>query len=324
MSDQLQPAVQNMPALHDTSQLVLDPAAMKSMMDLAKFMSSATATLPKAYQNNPGDCLAVIMQAQQWRMNPYAVAQKTHFINGTAGYEAQLVNAVITGSGAIAGNFKYEWFGPWENIIGKFEVKKSDKGEYRVPGWSLKDEEGLGIRIEATLKGETEPRKLELLLAQARTRNSTLWADDPKQQLAYLAVKKWGRLYTPGVILGVYTHDELEDFAPPPEKDVTSESTVEVEYYTNEEFGEKKASWKEAVITGKKKNEDLISLVESKGKRFTDAQKAEIQAWKFNTKPAATAPQTVDHESPKPEGSDAGGKSDFVSEMEAAEKGGAQ
>ena len=42
------------------------------------------------------------------------------------------------------------------------------------------------------------------MLAQARTRNSTLWADDPRQQLAYLAVKRWARLYCPEVILGVY------------------------------------------------------------------------------------------------------------------------
>lgn len=42
-------------------------------------------------------------------------------------------------------------------------------------------------------------------------RNSTLWADDPRQQLAYLAVKRWSRLYCPDVLLGVYTPDELEE-----------------------------------------------------------------------------------------------------------------
>ncbi|SPX63869.1 Uncharacterised protein [Leclercia adecarboxylata] len=37
--------------------------------------------------------MAIIMQAMQWGMNPYAVAQKTHLVNGVLGYEAQLVNA---------------------------------------------------------------------------------------------------------------------------------------------------------------------------------------------------------------------------------------
>lgn len=83
-----------------------------------------------------------------------------------------------------------------------------------MPGWQLSDEDGLGIKVWATLKGESEPRVLSLLLAQARTRNSTLWADDPKQQLAYLAQKRWARLYASDVILGVYTPDEFDAPAP--------------------------------------------------------------------------------------------------------------
>src|SRR5690606_36314622 len=82
--------------------------------------------------------------------------------------------------------------------------------KYRVPAWDISAEHGLGVRVWATLKGENEPRVLELLMTQGRTRNSTLWVDDPKQQLAYLAIKRWSRLYCPDVILGVYTPDELE------------------------------------------------------------------------------------------------------------------
>lgn len=132
-------------------------------------------------------------------------------VNGVLGYEAQLVNAVISRSGVLASRFEYEWYGPWEKVVGKFHIRKGDKGEYRVPGWTLADEAGIGIIIRATLKGEDQPRELDLLLAQARTRNSTLWADDPRQQLAYLAVKRWARLFCPDVILGVYTPDELDD-----------------------------------------------------------------------------------------------------------------
>jgi hypothetical protein len=42
------------------------------------------------------------MQAAQWGMNPFAVAQKTHVVNGTLGYEAQLVNAVVSSSNLLA------------------------------------------------------------------------------------------------------------------------------------------------------------------------------------------------------------------------------
>lgn len=204
-----------------TSSLVLDGTSLDRMMGLAQIMASGASTVPKHLQGNQADCLAVIMQSMQWRMNPFAVAQKTHLVNGTLGYEAQLVNAVITSLAPTEGRLAFEWYGPWEKVIGKFTIKKNDKGEYRVPGWALADEDGCGVRVSATLKGESEPRVLELLLAQARTRNSTLWADDPKQQLAYLAIKRWSRLYTPDVILGVYTPDELDQPQQPRERDIT-------------------------------------------------------------------------------------------------------
>ena len=208
----------DMPVVATSSaSLILDSASMDSMMRLADIMAKGRATVPEHLRGNAADCAAVVMQAIQWRMNPFAVAQKTHLVNGTLGYEAQLVNAVIQSSGVTLDRFNYEWYGPWEKIIGKTKVTnmpaKGDKKEYqfRVPDYGMQDEDGLGVRVSCTLKGEAEPRVLELLLAQASVRNSPLWATDPKQQLAYLAVKRWTRLYAPDVILGVYTPDELEE-----------------------------------------------------------------------------------------------------------------
>jgi 3-hydroxymyristoyl/3-hydroxydecanoyl-(acyl carrier protein) dehydratase len=60
-------------------------------------MADSKATVPAHLAGKPADCLAVTMQAQ-WGMNPFAVAQKTHVVNGTLGYEAQLVNAVVSSS----------------------------------------------------------------------------------------------------------------------------------------------------------------------------------------------------------------------------------
>lgn len=211
-----------------TSALVLDGESLDRMMKLATIMSGGVATMPKHFHKNPADCLAVVMQSMQWGMNPFAVAQKTHLVNGVLGYEGQLVNAVITSVAPVTGRIQYEWYGPWDRIIGKFEIKKGDKGEYRIPGWKLSDEEGIGIRCWATMKGEDQPRVLELLLAQARTRNSTLWADDPKQQLAYLAVKRWSRLHCPDVILGVYTPDELDEGSTQPPRDITPTRPADV------------------------------------------------------------------------------------------------
>jgi hypothetical protein len=202
--------------------LIMSDASLDKIMRVADMMASGRSTIPQHLQKSPGDCMAVVMQAVQWGMNPFAVAQKTHIVNGTLGYEAQLVAAVINSSGAVADRFHFEWFGDWHKIVGKFKqvesrTKTGDDGKpkkFIVPDWETKDEQGLGVRVWATIKGETEPRVLELLMTQARTRNSTLWTEDPKQQIAYLAQKRWARLYAPDVILGVYTPDELEQSIP--------------------------------------------------------------------------------------------------------------
>lgn len=195
----------------DTKAAIFSPSGLQKLQAFADVMAKGRATVPAHLAGSPADCMAVALQAAQWGMNPYAVAQKTHLINGVLGYEAQLVNAVITSMAPTKDRLHYDWFGPWENVIGKFVEKTSQKGnKYIAPNWKMDDEKGCGVRVWATLKGEDEPRVLELLLSQAQVRNSTLWGSDPKQQLAYLAVKRWARLYCPDVILGVYTPDEFE------------------------------------------------------------------------------------------------------------------
>ncbi len=209
----------NLPTKTDTptgnelaSAIFFDDKLFAKLNQLAEIMSSGACTVPAHLRGNKGDCFAILTQAVQWKMNPFAVAQKTHIINGILGYEAQLVNSVINSMAPTKDRLHYEWFGDWNKVIGKFKWEEGKTGKlYQKPAWAPEDEKGLGVKVWATLKGEDKPRVLELLLSQATVRNSTLWASDPKQQLAYLAAKRWARLYCPDVIMGVYTPDELEE-----------------------------------------------------------------------------------------------------------------
>lgn len=131
----------------------------------------------------------------------------------------------------------YEYGGDgWEKCTTSKEVtetKSGRNGSYdvtkRVRGWTDADEHGLFIRVGAILHGDAEITWSEpVYLSSVVTRNSPLWATNPKQQIAYLAVKYWARLYCPEVILGVYTPDELEDrtmkdVTPPKERVTLSE-----------------------------------------------------------------------------------------------------
>lgn len=178
-----------------TAAAIFSPEGMNQLVRFAELMAQSKATVPQHLAGKPADCLAVTMQAAQCGMNPFAVAQKTHIVNGTLGYEAQLVNAVVQRSGAIKGRFHYEY-----------------KGE----GASLE------CRVGAVIRGEQEITWNEwLCISSVTTKNSPLWKTNPKQQFGYLQVKNWARAHTPGAILGVYTPDELQDAAPRAERDIT-------------------------------------------------------------------------------------------------------
>ena len=192
-----------------TAAAIFSPEGMNQLVRFAELMSQSKATVPKHLEGKPADCLAVTMQAAQWGMNPFAVAQKTHVVNGTLGYEAQLVNAVVSSSSLLATRLNYRWSGDWSNVNGK-----TDKSP------------NLTVTVSAVHKGEAEPRELTISMAQAGVRNSPLWEQDPRQQLAYLCTKRWARLHAPDVLLGVYTPDELQETAPRVERDITPQTTT--------------------------------------------------------------------------------------------------
>lgn len=187
-----------------TAAAIFSAEGMNQLVRFAELMAQSKATVPAHLAGKPADCLAVTMQAAQWGMNPFAVAQKTHVVNGTLGYEAQLVNAVVSSSSLLATRLNYRWDGDWSKVN-----DKTDKSP------------NLTVTVWATLKGESEPRSLTISMAQAGVRNSPLWEQDPRQQLAYLCTKRWGRLHAPDVLLGVYTPDELQETQPRPERDIT-------------------------------------------------------------------------------------------------------
>lgn len=197
-----------------TQAMVFDPETVASMQRMAEMMATARVTIPKHLAGSPGDCLAIVMQAAQFKMNPFALAQKTHLVNGTLGYEAQLVNAVVSSSALLSSRISYEWEGDWNGVNGK-----ADKSDARA------------VIVTASLQGERQPRSLRLSMAQVGTvRNSPLWEHDPRQQLAYLATKRWARLHAPDVMLGVYTVDELQDVT---ERDMGHAQVVDTTPHTS-------------------------------------------------------------------------------------------
>jgi hypothetical protein len=233
---------------------MMNPGHMQALMAFADVMAKSALTVPQHLQGKPADCMAIAMQAAQWGMNPFAVAQKTHIVSGRLGYEAQLVNAVVQASGAIRGSFHYEYKGTGD---------------------------GLECRVGAVLRGEAEVTWGEWLRnGDVTTRNSPLWKVNPKQQLGYLQVKNWARLHTPGAILGVYTPDELDGIdAPPAVRHMGAAEEVKpaLPPYSAEAFTKNLPAWKKLVADGKKTGATLLAMFSTKN-TFTDEQQAELKA----------------------------------------------
>lgn len=162
------------------------PANMGEAMELAKLMAAGNF-VPPHLRGKPGDCLAVVMQATRWALDPFAVGNKTYFVNDRMAYESQLVTAVINSSRVLDGRLSPEWEGEGNELV---------------------------CTITGKVKGDPEPKKRRVPIKNITTRNSPLWKQDPEQQLAYYAMRAWVRLHAPEVLLGVYTPEELAEVAP--------------------------------------------------------------------------------------------------------------
>lgn len=241
--------------------MMMDSTKLQSLITFAEMMAKSTISVPDHLRGKPSDCLAIAMQAAQWGMNPFQVAQKTHIVSGKLGYEAQLVNAVVQASGQIKGGFKYEF-----------------------------DGEGLGLkcRVGAVLRGDSEVTWGEwLCIAEVTTKNSPLWKTNPKQQMAYLQTKNWSRLYCPGAILGIYSDDELIDADTPlppgtrqmgPVDEVKRPTTVDaMPAYDAAQFEANLPTWTGVIQSGRKTPDQIIDMVQTKA-RLSDEQKARIRA----------------------------------------------
>lgn len=262
---------------------LLEDNNFDKMWRMAEALANSALSVPKELKGNIGDCLAIVTQAMIWGLNPFAVAQKAHVINGKLGYEAQLVNAVVMQSGAIQGSFHYE-------------------------------HNGDSCRVGAVLRGEQQITWGEWLSASTvTTKNSPLWKTNPKQQMGYLQVKNWARAYCPGALLGIYSIDELEAMpaAMTPAQAVNAlVKTPALPAYADADITKNLPAWQKLIDSGRGTAADLLAKLSTKA-TFTEAQKAQILA----LTPQQAQQGQANGQQPAADAGTAG----FVADMEAAE-----
>jgi hypothetical protein len=179
--------------------------------DMAHDMSKAEGFTPPHLLGKPYACFAVLTRAITWKLDPLAVAQSTYQTpGGRIGYEGKLVQAILENSGKFEGPIRFEHFGDWEKIRGKWKKAVSAKGNpIPVAAWEEKDEDGLGVVVRGKVKGESEERAFTMYLRECYPRNSTLWPLRPEQQICYTAVRAFGNIAAAGVLMGVPFNTDL-------------------------------------------------------------------------------------------------------------------
>jgi hypothetical protein len=213
-------------------QLLFDPEKFEACKEIAKFISRAEGFTPRHLIGKPESCFAVVNRALTWNLDPYGVASTTYQTpGGQVSYYGSLCQAIIENSGRLEGGVHFDYYGDWDKIRGKFEIKTSDRGtKYPVATWKPEDEAGLGVKVSALVRGEASPRTMDFDLKQAFPRNSTLWSTDPMTQIRYTAIRRFANSVVPSLFLGVPMDNEgLEDWTSSL-KDVTPARPAQADY----------------------------------------------------------------------------------------------
>lgn len=171
------------------------------LLDFAKMMAVANSGVRKHLRGNPGACLAICTQAVEWGLSPFAVANKSYFVNDQIAFESQLVQAVILKRAPIKGRIKFEFTG--------------DGAQRVCRAWArLAEDPEEVIEYVSPAFGMITPK------------NSPLWKSDPDQQHAYYSGRALCRRHFPDVLLGVYADDELGPETARGPRDVTPPRTM--------------------------------------------------------------------------------------------------
>ena len=189
-----------------------DPAlgayTFSNLGDVVRFadlMAKSGEIVPDHLRQRPALCLAVIMRATQWRIDPFALAAETYQAKpgGPIGYQAKAFTSALKQAGV---KLRYRYEGtvtitdkPVTSHKGNEIAKRTASGDRKCIAYAVEDGD--------TLEYST------MTLDQITIKNSPLWHNDPDQQLAYAAGRGWARRYRADVVMGAYSVDEVSEMA---------------------------------------------------------------------------------------------------------------
>lgn len=183
---------------------VLDTSRFEHMQRIATVMATSNLIPESLCMEGKGDektllpfntvmanCFLVTNQAVRWEMDPFAVAQCVSVVHGKLCYEGKLIAAVMQAKLGI--DLEYEISG--QNDAMKVVVSAA------IGGKPVVDSKG-------------QPKTIEGTVSEWKTTHSgSPWSarGGSVRMLRYRGAREWARVHAPGLMLGVYSDDEMED-----------------------------------------------------------------------------------------------------------------
>jgi len=211
----------------------------------------------------PEQALALMLIAQAEGMHPAAAARDYHIIDGKPALKADAMLARYLASGG-----KVEWHEHTDTAVSATFTHPMG-GSLKI-GWDMDRAKKAGLG------------------------GKQMWSKYPRQMLRARVISEGIRATNPGVAVGMYTPEEVQDFAP--EKNMGQAHVVEEapptpvqdalsepQAYPAESFSANFPKWAKLVEAGKKTPADIIKMVSSKAV-LSDQQKSEINALAEETK----------------------------------------
>lgn len=178
--------------------------------DLVRFadlMAKSDVMLPKHLRQKPAICLAVAMRATHWGMDPFALANETYQAkqDEPIAYQAKVFVAALKNCAGIELQYRFE---------GEYTVSETPATSANGKQVSRRSSSGTRKCIAfATVGGKLLEYETPII-DDITVKNSPLWHNEPDQQLAYYAGRGWTRRYRPGVMMGAYSVDEVQNMQP--------------------------------------------------------------------------------------------------------------
>ena len=164
------------------------PTSFEHAQRVAKMLSSSNL-VPKEFQGNIQNTMIALEISNRIGASPLMVMQNLYIIHGKPSWSSSFIIAAINSTNK---------FSPL-----RFEV--SGEGDDRgCVAWVI--EKGTDQRLESPRVTIGMARKEGWL-----TKTGSKWATMPDLMLRYRAASFFGRLYTPEILMGMYSVEEVQD-----------------------------------------------------------------------------------------------------------------